>query len=400
MLHLSTLSRAATHLSFLYLVSRPGSALVTIFAFGVSALIFFAAFTLQQAYARAFAGVGHGDVAVILSLHENTEAESVLPFSLITGIRELPEFSNTATGYALTPEVVSYANVTRKLTKAPDLIVLLGIGPLYLKMHSNIRLINGRMYTPGLNQIIVGRQAALAFCNLGIGDYLHAAGRDWRVVGTFAAHDSVFESEIMTDVTDLQDALGLGSSVSALEVKMPKAADLITLRKKISALPSANVSVLSERSYLEGQAARMLNLMTTLGSLLTAIVGISAIVTSANLMRNSVRERTTAIATLGAIGFPRAFIAGSILIENITLALLGSGAALLLIYVFFNHKEISTIAFTGSVVSSYAVESKINISVVSIGYATILALATGVVGAAPSIYSALKTPISVQIRRV
>lgn len=392
------LTHAALELSFAYLTSRPASGLVTLLAFALSAVVFLGALAVRQSFAAAFSNVGSRNVAIIVARNENKAGESVLPASLVHAIRNLPGISGSDSA-RVTPEVVSFARVEHRSRGTPDVIVFRGITPDYFAMHPSVRLVQGRMYVPGLHQVIVGRQATTTFRHLAIGDHVAAAGEKWQVVGVFAAEGSVLESGLLTDVTDLQQALSFGPHYSSIAVRISASGGLAQLKEQMQAIPYADVTVLSERSYIRGQAAHTLNFMTTIGTWLTLIIVLAAVASSANLMRNSVQSRAAAIGVLRALGFPRGFVVASILVENAVLGLLGGAVGLILVFTLFRHQELSTMAFSGSPTSSYAVAFRINLPLYFIGYVVCLMLTAGIAGAIPGVRTALRMPVAEQIRR-
>ena len=389
---------ASIWLSFVYLVSRPGSAIVTVIAFSASVVVFLSMFALRQSYAQAFSNSGSNRIAVILSSGVKNETDSMIPARLISDINQISGTSGSNTSFLLAPEIVSSLRVEYKSTNIPATILFRGITPGYWRMHPFIRVVAGRSFNSGVDEVIVGKQATLRFKNLQIGDYVKAADRRWQIVGEFTANHSLFESEVWTDSADLQDALHLGNNYSALLVELADARSIGMLRKRLNKIPNTSISVVSEKTYYKGQAAHTLEFMSLIAIIITAVMGVSATLTSANILRNAIRTRTRDMATLGALGYSRSFIAGFLIIENVTLGLLGGTAASVIIYFTLNHREFSTMNFGGSLNSSYQIAFNISIATSSITYSILYAVVISILGAFPAIYKALKTPIALQIR--
>jgi putative ABC transport system permease protein len=64
----------------------------------------------------------------------------------------------------------------------------------------------GRFLTPGLPEIVVGRNAATAYTGLDLGSSVRIGPGTWQVVGLFDAGGSAFDSEIWADATVLNGA--------------------------------------------------------------------------------------------------------------------------------------------------------------------------------------------------
>src|SRR6185436_20979904 len=73
-------------------------------------------------------------------------------------------------------------------------------------MRPQVHIVQGRMFRPGSSEIIAGRGIAERFRGAGVGEHLRFGMRDWRVVGTFDADNSGFDSEIWGDVDQLMQS--------------------------------------------------------------------------------------------------------------------------------------------------------------------------------------------------
>ena len=67
------------------------------------------------------------------------------------------------------------------------------------------------MFTPGTNEIVVGRAASQQFAGLTVGSTVRWGQNTWQVVGIFDAGGSVAESEIWCDARVLQPAYRRGN---------------------------------------------------------------------------------------------------------------------------------------------------------------------------------------------
>ena len=74
-----------------------------------------------------------------------------------------------------------------------------GVGSEAFALRPEIRIVEGRMFTPALHELIVGRSAQIQFQGLDLGSHLNIRNSDWTVVGIFQSGGDSHESELMAD---------------------------------------------------------------------------------------------------------------------------------------------------------------------------------------------------------
>jgi ABC-type lipoprotein release transport system permease subunit len=202
-----------------------------------------------------------------------------------------------------------------------------GVPPMGLALRPQVKIVQGRMFRPGANEIVVGASVARQFAGVELGQSLSFAQRQWQVVGIFDAGRTAFDSEIWGDAEQLLQAFRRGgwSSVIA-ELASPDAFD--ALLKAIEAEPRLTVEIKRERQFYEDQSRALANFLSVLGLTLSVIFSLGAIIGAAITMYAAVATRTGEIGTLRALGFPRRSILGAFLLEALLLALVGGAAGL------------------------------------------------------------------------
>ena len=76
------------------------------------------------------------------------------------------------------------------------------------------------MFTPGLNEVIVGRGLVRRYANCSLGSNLHFGRGTWKVVAIFEARGSSFESEVSGDIQSVQDEARRGAYYACARVKL------------------------------------------------------------------------------------------------------------------------------------------------------------------------------------
>src|SRR5262249_22927758 len=117
-------------------------------------------------------------------------------------------------------ELYVIVDVPLKSTGTPANVPLRGVGPQAASLRRGFHLLEGRMFTPGTKEVIVGRGAALQFAGLTVGSQLRSGTSEWDIVGIFADTGSIAESEIWSDATVLQGAYNRGTSYQSTRVRL------------------------------------------------------------------------------------------------------------------------------------------------------------------------------------
>ena len=120
------------------------------------------------------------------------------------------------------------------------------------------RFAKGRFFSPGLAEIVVGKNAVTTYAGLDLGTFVKFGGLTWAVVGILDSGGSAFDSELWADADLVNQAYqrpkGLFQSATARLVS-PEA--LATFKKTLEADPRLTVQVESEVEYY-AKASRMI----------------------------------------------------------------------------------------------------------------------------------------------
>jgi putative ABC transport system permease protein len=219
-------------------------------------------------------------------------------------------------------------------------------------VHDQVHIIAGRMFRPGLNEIIVGKGLVGLYANCALGSILHFGRGTWQVVGIFEAQGSSFESEIWGDIHSVQDEAQRGAYYASARLKLAPGANAEALIQRIADDPRINLQAQSESAYYNDEAT-VANQLRRLVLLVAVIMGIGAIFGAMNTMYAAVAARTVEIATLRALGFSPGAVMLSFLTESIVLALCAGAIGIVLALpmngfstTFLNFATFSTLAFS------------------------------------------------------
>ncbi|MBV8782425.1 MAG: ABC transporter permease [Phycisphaerae bacterium] len=304
------------------LVQRKGTTLMTAIGIALTVAVLITAMALTAGLKSVFAG--SGDPRQILVLRKGVDAElsSTVSEESYQIIRRLPGIATTRDGEPMvSPEGVTVVNLPS--VDSPDgmNVTVRGLLPIGLAMR-NITVTQGKMISPGLRQVVVGEAIAKRYPDARIGKQLRFGRGMWEVVGAFSAGDSAANSEIWADLDQLRGDFDQQGGSSSLLVRTKSPSAMAALGKTIQDDQRLGSDVKSEKAYYADLTSAGAPLQI-LGFSVAVIMAIGSAFAATNTMYAAVARRSREIGTLRALGFGRAAILQSFMIESICLALLG-----------------------------------------------------------------------------
>lgn len=222
----------------------------------------------------------------------------------------------------VSPEMVVVINRPRRGSTKGANITLRGVTPVALNLRPDIQIVEGRMFQPGLREIVLSRRIQDRFQDTGLGDRMRFGSSDWEVVGIFDASGTAQDSEIWADLTLLGQAYGRGAMLTSVLLRTTDVATQEALAKRIEDDPRLRMKAQQETKYYQ-EANTGSGLIRILGNFVAVIMGIGACFAGMNTMYAAVINRRQEIATLRVLGFRRRNILFSFATESLTLALVG-----------------------------------------------------------------------------
>ena len=217
-------------------------------------------------------------------------------------------------------EVVVLAMRPKRTDNQPANITFRGVSPMGFKVRNGIKITQGRAFTPGLYEVIVGQKIADRVTGLDIGDTINIQKREWKVVGHFNADGSSFESEIWGDYDAMAPAIGRNGGCESLTLRLQDPRTLSAFDKELRANPRVQLQIDSEPKYYENLAGPTAQALLLLAGFVSVVMGVGAVFGAMNTMYAIVSQRTREIGTLRALGFSRFSILFSFVMESLLLA--------------------------------------------------------------------------------
>lgn len=375
---------------------RAGSSLVIVIGIAGVVAVLVALLAMAQGFGVTLKATGKADRVLFISAGVTAELSSVLGPDIVPILRELPGIVRDVEGRPLaSAEVVVITELKRGsgAQRADVNVSLRGVEPAGLRLRPEVQLVEGRWFTPGLREIVVGKGAANQFEGVTLGSVLKFRGSEWTVVGQFASGGDAHESELWTDADTARSAFGRGNSASTVIAQMETAEAIAAIRATVKADPRLQVDATPELDYFASQSKQFTEQIGLLTRVVAAIMAIGALFGALNSMYSAVSTRQVEIATLRAIGFGGLPVALSVLAEAMLLALTGGVLGAVIAYLLFNNMSVSTL---GSNFTQVAFNFAVTPALMEKGLSW--ALAIGLLGGLPPALKAARQPVVEALR--
>jgi putative ABC transport system permease protein len=334
-----------TKFGLLSLPQRRGAVAATVIGIAGVVAVLVGVLSIAAGFKQAMTVSGSPDGAIILRSGADSEMVSGFGRDETRVIADTPGIARTAQGPLASAELFVIIDLPKRTTGTDANVPLRGVEAAALQVRDNLKIISGRMFEWGKNEVIVGRGAAQEFSGLEVGSKMKVGRYEWPVVGIFSANGGVSESEIWSDAKVLQDAYNRGDSFQSVSVRLNSPAAFQAFKDSLTSNPQLNVQVIRQSDYYAQQSETITRLVTTLGFLIAFLMAIGAVFGALNTMYSAVAARTREIATLRALGFGGGAVVVSLMLESLLLALAGGIIGGVLAYVAFNNFHTSTMNF-------------------------------------------------------
>ena len=304
------------------LIVRRVSTLMTIGTIALVVAVFVALMSLANGLNSSLVETGSPENVVILRDGAQTEMQSFVTKEAFQVIQTIPGIARDTQGKPIASgEVVVLINLLRRGDISASNVTVRGVSETGVTLRPHLKLVGGRMFRPDVGEAIVSRKIADRFQGVSLGDELQLGRRKFAVVGIFDAGGTGFDSEIWSDVVGVSDAFDRASYSSVL-IRAENVATRDQLVSRIEAEQRLKLESKPELAYYEEQTSAS-GPIRGLGIFVAIIMGIGACFGGMNTMYASVAYRTREIGTLRALGFSKASILTSFVIESMILSLVG-----------------------------------------------------------------------------
>jgi putative ABC transport system permease protein len=294
---------------------------LTAFGIGLVVAVLLSVLALADGLASVFKASGSSDNILVLRKNSQSEIQSGIYKDQVPLVDTIPGIDKDVDQKPLvSAEIVVVINL-EKIGGGSSNVTIRGVsekGPL---LRPDFEVVEGRMFNPGVSEVIVSRGISTRFKNMGLGDIVHAGPNKWRIVGIFDAGGTAADSEIWSDVRGVMGEFKrtIYSSILA------RVSDRANQKRFITALESdqrLSLDGVVEKEYYDRQT-KVADPIKFIGMFIGVIMAIGASFGAMNTMYANISTRTMEIATLRVLGFSRFSILTSFMAESLIISFIG-----------------------------------------------------------------------------
>jgi putative ABC transport system permease protein len=387
---------AVTAMNLRNIPQRWSSSLVAVLGIGGVTLVLVALLSIAAGFKVALEGSGSDDVAMLMRAGSTNELSGGFGVDTVTVVSDAPGIKRANGRPIMSPELYVLVDGRMRGKDASTNLPLRGVGQMAPQVRKNFKLVEGRMFREGTNEVIVGDGVVKQYEGLEVGKKVRWGATDWTVVGRFTDRAGIAESEVWGDTRIVQQAWRRGNSFQSIRAKLTSPDALTTLKNALTKDPRVRVDVKSEREFYADQQKLMSNLITTVGVALAIMMGIAALFAALNTLYNAVATRVREIATLRAMGFNGWAVTISVLVEAMILGAVGGLIGGILAFLFLNGMHSSTMNWASFSQITFAFTVTPALMAVGIGYGLLLCFVAGI----PPGIRAARLPITAGLREL
>lgn len=379
---------ALLHMSLISVPQRLG--LVLTIAIGVACAVGVLVSMLAMGVGARREAMGNvrPDRIILMSIGAQGPFQSNIPRDIAPLLYDLPGIRrNTAGAPVAAAQALLFIQARKKVTGDSMGLALIGVTSGHADTQPELRLTSGRMFQPGLQELIASNKCARQLSNFAVGDRRTMRGGEWLVVGNFDLGSSEGVCVVFADAETVLSAFGR-NSYNQVTVLLQSPAAFTQLTAALDANPTLRVAAKREAELTEEGMKRFNGILNFVSYFIGAIMAVAATFGAANALYAIVDSRRGELATLRALGFTPGPVVTSILAEAILFALPGAFVGVALAWFFFN----------GFTASPFGFSFPLAVTAPIAGLGIVWALAIGMLGGLLPALRAVRLPVTTALR--
>jgi putative ABC transport system permease protein len=391
---MSTLSQI-TSISAMNMRSVPqrlGTSFVIVIGIAGVVAVMLSMLAMSMGLLKTMTGAGRDDRAIVVRAGSAQELASALSRAQGNTIMDAPGVKRNAAGKPIaSAETITVMDLPTA-DKSWANITVRGVGPQAFELRPEIKVVQGRMFRPAVNELIVGSKSLVEFPTLGLGKKVKFAQNEWEIVGIFDGDGSRHESEMLGDAETVMSAVRR-NGYQPVTVQLDSAASFEAFKNALTSDPTLAVDVKRESDYLREQSGTVTRVISVIAYVVGGIMAVGALFGALNTMYSAVSARSREIATLRALGFGATPVVISVFVEALLLALLGGLLGALAAWLYYGGDVVST---SGGNVAQIVFAMAFTPGLIAIG--VIWACAIGLIGGLFPAVRAARLPVATALR--
>lgn len=308
------------------------STAATILGVALVVTVFILLHAMAAGLERSSANTGDPRNIMIVRKGSTAESSSVVVRDQFNILQYFPQIARDAQNKPIiSADLVVIINLPRRDAAGEANVTMRGVTPMGKELRPQVKLVNGRWFTPGKREAVVSIKMAKRFADTDIGQKFKTGGNQLTVVGWFDGSDSAFDSEIWMDADEARSVFDR-ENYSSILVRLANTNDAPAFVNRVESDKRMALRADFETKYYAEQTLTAMPIKV-LGSFLAVAMSIGAVFAAMNTMYAAVGARTREIGTLRVLGFRRRVILASFNLEGAILSgvggVIGCGLALL-----------------------------------------------------------------------
>jgi putative ABC transport system permease protein len=317
-------------------LSRPGPAVMIVIGVTCTVGVLVSMLAMGAGARRQAMGNVRADRVILTTAGATSALQSSLSKEESQVIGAMPDILKNADGApAVMFEVVTQIEAHKKSDNAKVFIPLYGVTQGLRAVRPEIQLTAGRLFQPGLREVIVSERRAREYRNFAIGDTREIHGVPWTIVGQFTEGNADGPSSLYADADSMLSAF-TRSTYNRATARLKSADAYDAFASALKANPIIHVEARHERDVVAAATNSLTRILDFVSLFVGSVMGFGATLGSINSLFAIVDSRRREIATLRAIGFRSSAVVAAVLAESLVLSLPGAFLGAALATLFFN----------------------------------------------------------------
>jgi putative ABC transport system permease protein len=303
------------------IVVRRVGTLMTVLGVALTVSVFIAILAMVQGIQGTF--VDTGEPLNLLVIRKGSQSETNSFFD-----REIKGVIETTSGVSVVSgEIIILLNQERVGGGATN-VVLRGISDKSMELRPRVKLVDGRMFKPGLREVVISKTISGKFKNMSMGDKVKIGRTTWDIVGLIDASNTAYDSEVWGDYNEVSGEFER-PIYSTLLMRVSDQSVIGPVMDRIANDQRIKLDVFREQQYFANQTSTATPIKV-LAYVVAVIMAIGSCFAVMNTMYAATAYRAREIATLRVLGFKRRTILASFMLESLVLSILGGIVGILL----------------------------------------------------------------------
>ena len=337
---------------------------------------------------RQAMGAVRADHLILLSVGAQAPMQSSIPKDVAALIGDLPGIKRNAQGKPIVvAQMMVYVQARDRASGRKIGFAVFGVGPGITDYSPEFHLTSGRLFKPGLRELIASNVCATRYADFARGDRRRMRGGDWQIVGNFDIGHTGGNCIVFADAAVVLSTFSR-DNYNQINVRLESPERAAELSSSIAANPALHVAAKSEAELTEEGTKQLNAILAFVAYFVGSIMAVAATLGAANSLYAVVDGRRRELATLRALGFRSFPIIASMMTEAILLSLPGALLGVGLAWLLFNGLTASPFGL------SFQLAVTAPIAAVGICWALVMGLVGGVLPA----LRAARVPVTAALR--